>query len=101
METINGLHKADSIRTTVFHDGFYKTLADVEYATAGWVDWYTKGASTAHCGCSPPASTSWPISLLALTQRSRHWRDDPIRGHGGACLAHVVPRNGQWAPLRD
>jgi transposase InsO family protein len=40
METINGLYKAECIRTTVFHDGPYKTLAEVEYATAGWVDWY-------------------------------------------------------------
>ncbi len=40
METINGLFKAECIRTTVFHDGPYKSLADVEYATAGWVDWY-------------------------------------------------------------
>jgi putative transposase len=24
----------------VFHPGPYKTIADVEYATAGWVDWY-------------------------------------------------------------
>ncbi len=40
METINGLYKAECIRTTVFHAGPYRTLADVEYATAGWVDWY-------------------------------------------------------------
>lgn len=40
MESINGLYKAECIRTTVFHAGPYKTLADVEYATAGWVDWY-------------------------------------------------------------
>ena len=40
MESINGLYKAECIRTTVFHDGPYKTIADVEYATAGWVDWY-------------------------------------------------------------
>jgi putative transposase len=40
METINGLYKAECIRTTVFHDGPFKTPADVEYATAGWVDWY-------------------------------------------------------------
>ncbi len=42
METINGLYKAECIRTTVFHDGAYKTLADVEFATAGWVDWYNQ-----------------------------------------------------------
>ena len=40
METVNGLYKAECIRTTVFHDGPYKSIADVEYATAGWVDWY-------------------------------------------------------------
>ncbi|GAB3755541.1 integrase core domain-containing protein [Zhihengliuella somnathii] len=40
METIRGLHEAECVRTTVFHDGVYKTVADVEYATAGWVDWY-------------------------------------------------------------
>lgn len=40
METINGLYKAECVRTTIFHDGPYKTIADVEYATAGWFDWY-------------------------------------------------------------
>jgi len=40
METINGLYKAECVRTTVFHPGPYKTIADVEYATAGWVEWY-------------------------------------------------------------
>ena len=40
METINGLYKTECVRTTVFHQGPYKTIADVEYATAGWVDWY-------------------------------------------------------------
>ena len=39
MESINGLYKAECIRTTVFHPGAYKTIADVEWATAGWVDW--------------------------------------------------------------
>ncbi len=40
METINGLYKAECVRTTIFHDGPYKTIADVEFATGGWVDWY-------------------------------------------------------------
>jgi putative transposase len=42
METVNGLYKTECIRTTVFHDGPYKTIAEVEYATAGWVDWYNQ-----------------------------------------------------------
>ena len=40
MESVNGLYKAECIRTTVFHAGPSRSLADVEYATAGWVDWY-------------------------------------------------------------
>jgi len=40
MESVIGLYKTECIGTTVFHEGPYKTVADVEYATAGWVDWY-------------------------------------------------------------
>jgi putative transposase len=54
METINGLYKAECIRTTVFHDGPYKTLADVEYATAGWVDWYNNRRLHSTLGMMPP-----------------------------------------------
>lgn len=38
METINGLYKTEHIRTTVFHHDPYRTITDVELATAGWVD---------------------------------------------------------------
>jgi len=38
MECVIGLYKTECIRTTVFHA--YRTINDVEYATAGWVDWY-------------------------------------------------------------
>jgi putative transposase len=40
MESVIGLFKTECIRTTVFHAGPYRSLADVEWATAGWVDWY-------------------------------------------------------------
>lgn len=40
MECVIGLYKTECIRTTVFHAGPYRTITDVEYATAGWVDWY-------------------------------------------------------------
>ena len=33
MESANGLYKTECIRTTVFHAGPYRTLADVEFAT--------------------------------------------------------------------
>jgi putative transposase len=55
METINGLYKAECIRTTIFHDGPYKTIADVEYATAGWVDWYNHRRLHGSLGMSSPA----------------------------------------------
>jgi transposase InsO family protein len=40
MECVIGLYKTECIQTTIFHTGPYRTLGDVEYATAGWVDWY-------------------------------------------------------------
>ncbi|GAB3263583.1 hypothetical protein GCM10027425_28100 [Alteromonas gracilis] len=40
MECVIGLYKTECIRTTIFHGGPYRTIGDVEYATAGWVDWY-------------------------------------------------------------
>ena len=55
METINGLYKAECIRTTVFHDGPYRTLSDVEYATAGWVDWYNTRRLHSSLGYATPA----------------------------------------------
>lgn len=35
MESIIGLFKTECIRTAVFHEGPYRQLADVEFATAG------------------------------------------------------------------
>ena len=40
MECVIGLYKTECIRTTIFHPGPYRNIGDVEYATAGWVDWY-------------------------------------------------------------
>lgn len=40
MECMIGLFKTECIRTTIFHAGPYRTIGDVEYATAGRVDWY-------------------------------------------------------------
>jgi transposase InsO family protein len=54
METINGLYKTECIRTTVFHETAYRNLADVEYATAGWVDWYNNRRLHSTLGMIPP-----------------------------------------------
>lgn len=39
MECVIGLYKTECIRTTVFRPGAYRTIADVEWATARWVHW--------------------------------------------------------------
>ena len=54
METVNGLYKTECIRTTVFHSGPYRTIGDVEYATAGWVDWYNNRRLHSSLGNVPP-----------------------------------------------
>lgn len=55
METINGLFKTECIRTAVFHHGPYRTIGDVEFATAGWVDWYNTRRLHSSLGYVPPA----------------------------------------------
>ncbi|WP_029211911.1 integrase core domain-containing protein, partial [Arsenicicoccus bolidensis] len=40
MESGNGLYKTECIRTNIFQNGPYRTIADVEFATAAWVEWY-------------------------------------------------------------
>jgi len=40
METVNGLFKTECIRTTMFHAGPFRSIADVEWATVRWVDWW-------------------------------------------------------------
>jgi transposase InsO family protein len=54
METVIGLFKTECIATTAFHDGPYRTLADVEYATAGWIDWYNHRRLHSSLGMSTP-----------------------------------------------
>lgn len=54
METIIGLFKTECLRTTVFHASAYKTIADVEYAVAGWVDWYNHRRLHTSLGMVPP-----------------------------------------------
>lgn len=55
MECVIGLYKTECVRTTVFHDGPYRGLHDVEYATAGWVDWYNQRRLHSSLGYQSPA----------------------------------------------
>ena len=56
MESIIGLYKTECIRTSVFGPGErqYKTLLDVELATAAWVTWYDHDRLHSSIGMIPP-----------------------------------------------
>jgi putative transposase len=54
MESLIGLFKTECMSTTVFHDRPFKTVADVEYAVAGWVDWYNNRRLHTSLGMVPP-----------------------------------------------
>ncbi|MDV6014398.1 transposase [Haloechinothrix sp. LS1_15] len=54
MESVIGLFTTECIRTTVFHDHPFLTIADVEFATAGWVDWYNNQRLHSSLGYVPP-----------------------------------------------
>lgn len=55
METIIGLYKTECVRTGPFHTDPLKTLADVEFATMAWVDWYNHRRLHSTLGMLTPA----------------------------------------------
>ena len=82
VECVIGLFKTECIRTTVFCEGPFKTIADVEYATAGWVDWSRYagdllpgrwdrgGRVTSSIGARPwPSHPAWsaPVVLVEVS----------------------------------
>ena len=50
-ETINGLYKAE----VIYHEGPWKGVEDVEYATLEWVAWYNSQRLMEPLGYVPPA----------------------------------------------
>ena len=70
MESIIGLYKTECIRTRLFHDRPLRTLADVEYATAGWVDWWNNRRLHSTLGMSPRPSTRTPTTLPSAESRN-------------------------------
>lgn len=57
MESVNGLYKAECVRTDVFHQGDLAGLADVESATSTWVAWYNTARLHTSLGMQTPAQT--------------------------------------------
>ena len=50
-ETINGLYKAE----VIYHDGPWRGLIDVEFATLKWVHWFNNNRLFEKLGYIPPA----------------------------------------------
>ena len=80
MECVIGLFKTECVRTTVFHAGPYRTMTDVEYATAGWVDW------SRYAGDPLSARSRWS-GRVAASIGDRPW---PSRHACFALLARVA-----------
>ena len=54
-ESTIGLFKTECFRPgSPFHSGPFTTIADVEYATLGWVDWYNQRRLHSTLGNVPP-----------------------------------------------
>jgi transposase InsO family protein len=54
-ESTIGLFKTECFRTgSPFHSGLFTTIADVEFATLGWVDWYNSKRLHSTLGHIPP-----------------------------------------------
>lgn len=49
-----GVYKSECIRTSISHQGPYKTISDVEYATAGWDHWYNNRRLHGNLGMISP-----------------------------------------------
>ncbi len=81
-ESANGLYKTECIRTTIFPAGPYKTISDVEFATAGWVDCggtsRLRGNNTrrlhSSIGHMPRSNTKHSTTLTSPPRISPHWR---------------------------
>ena len=101
MESANGLYKTECIRTTVFHPGPSRTLADVEFATAGWVDWYDNRRLHGSLGMLTPVEFE-TLHYEALTQepaptKQRH----QTRADSGGFRAHrSAPDTPSVTPAR-
>jgi len=54
MECVIGLFKTEAVRTTIFHPGPYRTIGDVEFTAAGWVDWYNNRRLHSSLGMMTP-----------------------------------------------
>ena len=64
-ETINGLYKTELIRPRKP----WRTIEDVELATAEWVDWFNHRRLYEYCGDIPPADLEAAQTRVISSER--------------------------------
>ena len=79
MECVNGLYKTECIPTTISHDRPFKTTADVEYATAGWVEWYNNERLHGSLSMMTPSSSSKPSTRPSTRIEAAQSQGDSCR----------------------
>jgi transposase InsO family protein len=72
MENVNGLCKAECIRTTVFHDRPHKSIATAGFAVARWADWYNNRVFHPSLGYVPPAELEQAPNGPSTESRNPH-----------------------------
>ena len=79
-ETINGLYKTELIKPR----GPWRTVDDVEIATAEWVDWFNHRRLYEYCGDVPPADLEAAYYAQHQPQPSAEVTQQRVSGHAGA-----------------
>lgn len=99
MECMIGRYKTECIRTTVFHNGPYRTIGEVEFATAGWVDWYDNRRLHSMLGMMTPVEfdqahyATLNREPQSVWERRRTWGASLERSTGGR--THVAGTRSQ------
>ena len=74
-ETINGLYKTELIKPRKP----WRTVEEVEYATAGWVDWFNHHRLYEYCGDIPPVEMEPPTALERRDQSPAEFIKESLR----------------------
>ncbi|ATD69651.1 IS3 family transposase [Gordonia sp. 1D] len=99
-ESVSGLYKTDCIRTTIFHSSPYKTVSDVEFATAGWVDWYNNSRLHSSIGQIPRPSSKRSTTLASAPRTSPQWRRHKTWGDSSCWCAALRRGSRRHRPRR-
>lgn len=90
-ETINGLYKTELIKPRKP----WRTVDDVELATAEWVDWFNHRRLCQYCGDIPPAELEAAYYAHHSSQPTAELSHQWASGLAGAVHSHRACRLGR------